>query len=101
MTIAKGGYVYIITNNNRTVLYTGVTSNLYARVFEHKEGVGSVFARKYNCTDLLYYEFHEHIETAIKREKQIKKWKRSYKENVINEFNSDWKDLFNEVEDMQ
>lgn len=99
--IAKGGYVYIITNKNRTVLYTGVTSNLYARVFEHKEGIGSAFAKKYNCVDLLYYEFHEQVEIAIKREKQIKKWKRSYKENIINEFNSEWKDLFDQVEDMQ
>jgi putative endonuclease len=73
MRIVKGGYVYIITNKNRTVLYTGVTSNLYARIFEHKEGIGSAFTSKYNCTDLLYYEFHEHIEIAIKREKQIKK----------------------------
>ncbi|MFK7953822.1 MAG: GIY-YIG nuclease family protein [Ekhidna sp.] len=99
--MAKGGYVYIITNTNRTVLYTGVTSNLYARVFEHKEDKGSAFASKYNCTDLLYYEFHEHIEIAIKREKQIKKWKRSYKENVINELNPSWVDLFDQVEDMQ
>ena len=98
---AKGGYIYIITNKNKTVLYTGVTSNLYARISEHKQGVGSKWASKYNCVDLLYYEFHEHIETAIKREKQIKKWKREYKENVINDFNPEWKDLFDEIEDMQ
>jgi len=66
---AKGGYVYIISNKNRTVLYTGVTSNLYARIYDHKLGQGAVFAAKYNCTDLLYYEFYDHIETAIAREK--------------------------------
>ncbi|WP_370090474.1 GIY-YIG nuclease family protein [Ekhidna sp.] len=98
---AKGGYVYIITNKHKTVLYTGVTSNLYARIHEHKEGLGSAWASKYKCKYLVYFEFHDHIETAIKREKQIKKWKREYKENLINEFNKDWMDLFDQVEDMQ
>jgi len=74
--MTKGGYVYMVTNKNHTVLYTGVTSNLYARIYEHKNGTGSKFASKYNCVDLVYWEFHEHIESAIKREKQIKKWKR-------------------------
>lgn len=90
----KGGYVYIISNIKRTVLYTGVTSNLYARIYEHKQGTGSVWASKYKCVDLLYYEFHERIEIAIEREKQIKKWKREYKENSINTFNPEWRDLF-------
>lgn len=99
--MAKGGYVYIITNKHRNVLYTGVTSNLYSRIFEHKEGIGSVWASKYNCKFLVYHEFHESIETAIKREKQIKKWKRAYKDNLINAFNPDWKDLFDQVEEMQ
>ena len=98
---AKGGYVYILTNRHRSVLYTGVTSNLYARIYEYKHGRGSIWAAKHNCVDLLYYEFHPHIEAAIKREKQIKKWKRSYKENTIRNFNPDWKDLFDQVEEMQ
>jgi len=98
---AKGGYVYIISNKNRTVLYTGVTSNLYSRVNAHKEGVGSKWASKYNCIDLMYFKFHEHITIAIKREKQIKKWKREYKENMINQFNPEWKDLFHQVSEMQ
>ena len=99
--MAKGGYVYIISNKRRTVLYTGVTSNLYGRIYEHKEGLGSAFASKFNCTDLLYYEFHSHIDDAIRREKQIKKWKRVYKGNTINSFNPEWRDLFNDVEEMQ
>lgn len=99
--MVKGGYVYIVSNKNRTVLYTGVTANLYARIYDHKQGDGSNFTKKYKCTDLLYYEFHEHIETAIKREKQIKKWKREYKENVINTLNSNWEDLHEKVRDMQ
>lgn len=99
--MTKGGYVYIITNKNHTVLYTGVTSNLYTRIYEHKNGRGSKFAVKYNCVNLIYWEFHDHIESAIKREKQIKKWKRTYKENVINEMNPEWLDLFDQVEEMQ
>jgi putative endonuclease len=98
---AKGGYVYIVSNKNRTVLYTGVTSNLYNRIYEHKSGFGSQFTSRYNCTDLVYFEFFESIEEAIVREKQMKKWKRAFKENLINSINPGWKDLFGEVEEMQ
>ncbi len=97
--MAKGGYIYIISNKNRTVLYTGVTSHLQSRIYKHKMRTGSFFARKHNCTDLLYFEVFGDIESAIKREKQIKKWKRVYKENVINEFNPEWKDLYEVVMD--
>jgi len=98
---AKGGYVYIVSNKNRTVLYIGVTSNLYNRIYEHKNGFGSTFTRKYNCTDLIYFEFHDLIESAIEKEKQMKVWKREYKENVINDFNPNWIDLSEQVEDYQ
>lgn len=97
--MSKGGYVYIISNKNRTVLYTGVTSNLQSRIYQHKSGEGSIFTKKYNCVDLLYYEIFEDIVSAITREKQIKKWKREYKENVINSLNPEWKDLFEEIQD--
>ncbi|VXD11815.1 GIY-YIG nuclease family protein [Marinoscillum sp. 108] len=97
----KGGYVYIIANKNRTVLYTGVTSNLYSRVYEHKTGIGSVFTSKYKCTDLLYFQFYDTIIEAIEQEKRMKKWKRSFKENLINSMNPTWRDLFDEIEDMQ
>ena len=93
----RGGYIYIISNKNRTVLYTGVTSNLVSRIYEHKVGEGSKFAKKYNCTDLLYFETFPDIEYAIKKEKQMKKWKREYKENVINELNPDWRDLYEDI----
>lgn len=99
--IAKGGYVYIVSNKNRTVYYIGVTSNLYARAYEHKNGEGSGFTKKYNCTDLVYYQFFEHIESAIEREKQMKKWKREWKQREIKEFNPSMIDLFHTVEDMQ
>jgi len=95
----KGGYVYIISNKHRTVHYIGVTSDLYARISEHKEGIGSKFAAKYNCTDLLYHEFFDHIETAITREKQLKKWKRKWKDDLIYEFNPELKDLHEDVRD--
>lgn len=97
----KGGYIYIVSNKNRTVLYTGVTSNLYHRVYEHKNGLGTVFTKKYNCTDLLYYEFFSDIESAIHREKRIKKYKRDWKENLIKELNPEMRDLFEEVSEMQ
>ena len=95
----RGGYVYIISNKNRTVLYTGVTSKLRNRIYEHRQGEGSIFTKKYNCTDLLYFEFFNDIESAIKMEKQMKKWKREYKENVINRQNPDWLDLYETILD--
>ena len=99
--IPKGGYIYIISNRRRTVLYIGVTSNLYSRIYDHKSGFGSVFSKKYHCTDLLYYCFYKSIEEAIKREKQLKKWKREWKDELIKSFNPNLKDLFSEVSEMQ
>lgn len=99
--IGKGGYVYIVSYKNRTVYYIGITSNLYARAFQHKNGEGSAFTKRYVCTDLIYYQFFDHIESAIEREKQMKKWKRKWKEREIKEFNPDMNDLFDTIEDMQ
>ena len=97
----KGGYIYIVSNKTRSTVYIGVTSNLYARIYEHKQNRGSWFTKKYKCTDLVYFEFFEHIESAIAREKQMKKWKREYKDNLINSMNPKWKDLFDSVSEMQ
>jgi len=97
----KGGYIYIISNKNRTVLYIGVTSDLYNRISEHKELKGSVFAAKYNCVDLLYYEFYEAIDIAIDREKQLKKWKRVWKDELIKKFNPNSRDLYEDVENFR
>lgn len=80
-------YVYILSNKNRTVLYTGVTNDLERRIKEHKEGTGSAFTKKYNAHELLFYEKHNHIETAIRREKQIKEWNRQWKLQLIMEMN--------------
>ena len=95
-----GGYIYILTNKNNTVLYTGVTSNLQKRIEEHKEGIHlNAFTRKYNCNKLIYFEGFNRIEDAIAREKQIKAGSRTKKETLINSFNSDWVDLAEEIEE--
>ncbi|WP_421876383.1 GIY-YIG nuclease family protein [Marinoscillum sp.] len=98
---SKGGYVYIVTNPTKTTLYVGVTSNLYARIYDHKEGFGSYFTTKYKCKHLVYYEFFDRIEDAIQREKRLKKWNRQWKDDLITKFNPSWKDLHSDVEEMQ
>ena len=95
-----GGYVYILTNKNNTVLYTGVTSNLLKRLEEHREGMHSnAFTRKYNCNKLVYFEGFNRIEDAIAREKQIKGGSRAKKEALIFSINADWRDLSGMVEE--
>ncbi len=94
----KTGYVYIMANKLRTVLYIGVTSNLYLRVCQHKEGIGGQFTSKYNCYYLVYYECIPRIIDAIAREKQLKHWRRSYKNELIHKFNPEWRDLFPDLE---
>ena len=83
----RKSFVYILSNKNRTVLYTGVTNNLQRRMNEHQESKGSLFTKKYNVTDLLYFEEFVSIITAIKREKQLKKWNKDWKWNLIKEKN--------------
>ena len=100
MTKAKGGYVYILSNKNRTTLYIGVTADLYNRIYEHKNGLGTVFTKKFSCTDLIYFEFFSTIEAAILREKQMKKWKREWKDILINDLNPSLIDLFDEAVEM-
>jgi len=91
--MAKGGSVYFMSNKNRTVIYIGVTSDLISRVIQHKLGKGSTFTKKYNCTDLIYYEAFYSIEEAIAREKQLKNWHKEWKWNQVRAFNSELKDL--------
>lgn len=93
----KSYYVYIITNKANQVLYIGVTSDLKKRIFEHKEKLVKGFTKKYNLNKLVYFEATNDIEGAITREKQMKKWNRKWKINLINKFNPDWKDLYNEL----
>ena len=90
-------YVYILTNKYKTALYTGVTNNLYRRTLEHKMKVHQGFAEKYNTDILVYYELFYNIESAIKREKRLKRWKRKWEMDLIEKFNPQWLDLTNEI----
>ena len=88
-------YVYIMTNKMNTVLYTGVTNDLMRRVYEHKNKLDiKSFTARYNVNKFVYYETTNSIQSAIEREKQIKAGSRKKKEDLINEFNPDWKDLY-------
>ena len=86
--------VYIITNAVNTVLYTGVTGNIVARIYYHKNKAASSFSSKYNLSKLVYYEIYEDVNAAIAREKQIKAGSRKKKIDLINNFNREWKDLY-------
>ncbi len=87
-------YLYLITNYSNSVLYLGVTNNLKRRITEHKEGINKGFSKKYNCNKLIWFEKFSDIGFAIEKEKNMKKWKRVYKENLINVMNPEWNDLF-------
>lgn len=89
----KGGYVYIVTNAHHTVLYTGVTSDLIKRIYEHKHKLIKGFSHKYNCNKLVYWEKGEDIYHCIQREKQIKSGSRKKKEYLIEKTNPNWLDL--------
>ncbi len=86
-------YVYIITNKKDGVLYIGVSNNLERRMFEHKNKLVKGFSSRYNLDKLIYFEAYQYISDAIKREKNLKKWKRDWKINLIVEDNVDWNDL--------
>ena len=90
-------YTYIMTNKTNTVLYTGVTSDLTRRVYEHKEKFIEEFAGKYNITKLVCYEVFDDAESAISREKQIKAGSRQKKVDLINRMNRQWRDLYREL----
>ncbi|WP_109259508.1 GIY-YIG nuclease family protein [Hyphobacterium indicum] len=89
--------VYILASRRNGTLYTGVTSNLAARVEEHRQGRASKFTRKYGVTRLVHFELFEEIGEAILREKRIKKWKRAWKLDLIEQYNPDWKDVSGEI----
>ncbi len=89
--------VYILASRRNGTLYTGVTSNLVKRVWEHKNGFVDGFTKKYNCKLLVYYELCESIEAAIMRETQIKKGSRFKKLKLIEEMNLNWNDLYESI----
>jgi len=90
-------YVYILASERNGTLYVGVTNDLIRRVHEHKTDAVEGFTKQYGVHDLVYYEHTGDIESAIGREKQIKKWNRSWKKRLIEEFNPDWNDLYNSL----
>ena len=95
--MTKSGYVYIMTNRNRTTLYIVVTNNLIRRVYEHKNHlIKNSFTDKYNLEYCIYYEEFAYFDLAINREKELKKWNRQKKEELINKKNPEWKELVNE-----
>lgn len=89
----KGGYVYIVSNRERTVLSIGVAEDLSARIHAHKSGDETLSSRARQCTDLLYYEYYEDAADAGRRADQLKKWSRSRKDELIRFNNPEWKDL--------
>ena len=93
----KGGWVYMMSDRYRGGMYTGVTADLPFRTTQHRQGRGSAFVRKYGFTRLVYMEWHDRIEDAIRREKAIKKWRRAWKIALIEKDNPDWRDLFEEI----
>lgn len=90
----KGGFVYIMASGLNGTLYIGITSDLIQQVWQHREGVADGFTKKYGCKMLVWFEEFGDIEAAIRREKQMKEWKRLWKLRVIEEKNPDWEDLF-------
>ena len=95
--MSKEYYVYIMTNQRNTVLYTGVTNDLLRRVEEHKPGIGGNFTKRYNVIKLIYFETTNDVQVALAREKQIKSWSRKRKEELIQTLNPEWTDLVNEM----
>lgn len=90
----RQAYVYILANQKNGTLYIGVTNNLARRAFEHRTKLFDGFAKRYEVKRLVYYEVFDHVGAAIKREKQLKGWHRSWKINLIKKQNPEWKDLY-------
>ena len=93
----KPGWVYFLTNRKKSVLYTGVTSDLPGRLLKHVQGVYKGFANKYGCKSLIYYEEYDSMLDAIAREKQLKGWRRQRKEELINAVNPGWESLNHKI----
>ena len=89
--------VYLLATGTRGTLYIGVTSNLIAGTWQHREHVVEGFTKRYDVTKLVWYELHGSMEVAIFREKQLKKWNREWKLRLVQEFNPDWRDLWDDI----
>ncbi len=95
--MGKQYYVYMPASGRNGTLYTGVTNDILGRVWEHKNGVVEEFTKEYGVHILVWYEVHNDVEAAIAREKQIKKWKRGWKIQLIEKENSGWNDLYEKL----
>ena len=95
--LAKHFFIYIMASRRNGTLYIGVTSNLVQRVWQHKQGLVEGFTRKYGVKMLVYFEPHETAESAITREKQLKKWERAWKIKLIEQSNPEWRDLYSTI----
>ena len=93
----KQFYIYILASKRNGTLYIGVTSNIVQRLWQHKNNVVKGFTKKYSVKILVYYEVHANAESAIIREKQLKKWRRKWKLRLIEEKIPHWNDLYNEI----
>ncbi len=93
----KSYYVYILASKRNGTLYIGITNNLIRRIYEHKQGMVKGFTKKYHVDRLVYFEENNDVISAITREKQMKKWKRSWKINLIEKNNPEWKDLYHDL----
>lgn len=93
----KTYYVYMLCNDWKNVVYVGVTNDLRRRTFEHKEGLVDGFTKKYHVKNLIYWEETSDVLSAIAREKEIKGWKRSKKNLLVNSMNPIWRDLSSEI----
>ena len=91
--MTKTYYVYILSSKRNGTLYIGVTNNLERRLYEHKNNLIEGFTNKYNVHHLVYYEDVNDIQTALQREKQLKRWTRKWKLELIEKFNPEWRDL--------
>ena len=89
----KTYYVYILASKRNGTLYIGVTNNLSRRITEHKQGIADGFTKKYNIKTLVYYEWTNDIDSALSREKALKKWNRKWKLDLVEKDNSNWNDL--------
>ena len=94
--LEKDPAVYILASGHNGTLYIGVTSDIYGRMSEHKQGLVAGFTRRYGVKTLVYYEMHDTMDAAIKREKQLKEWQRAWKIRLIEGMNPEWIDLFDE-----
>ena len=95
--LTKQYFVYILASRKNGTLYIGITNDLIKRVYEHKNNLADGFTKKYSIHTLVYYEIHNDVSAAIIREKQLKKWNRQWKIELIEKTNSDWKDLYNNL----